>query len=732
MQPHTKHECVEALLARIDHTDFNRVREYARQKDNGDDRPSRGDRDLFQSMRIGAAIVAARVTGDWVRCGAVERVGGRGENWTCRQVRRFAMSGQKETPATAATDAGAQEERDGSKNTTTSTTAQLNPGLFHDPGLAGAARALQAAGVPDDVARAALLELRPATIIKRLSTAEDAEMDPGMIEHYLGLPEHEEPVGGESGNSVNSVSTSQEADWEPPIPFDTPSHLPAFPLEALPPSIRGFVEEVSASRQVPPDLPAVLALGVVAAAGAGRFRVKIGETHSEPLNLFATVVLPPGSRKSDTFRDVTLPLEEHERELALEAAPKISQAKERRAVEEGRLKSLRERAAKVEDPAERNALAQEAVELAANLTPVPPEPRLIAGDVTPERLANLLHEQGGRLAIMDAESGGVFDVMAGRYTRDGSANLDVYLRGHAGDAIRVDRVGRPSEFVKSPALTMVLTPQPDVIRSLADRPGFRGRGLLGRFLYSIPESRVGTRRYQNRPVSEVEARQYHRTIRAILDLPSPDPSDPSAFFGLKIEGQALNIWAEYADAVEVAQADGGELAGVRDWASKLAGAVARIAGGLHLVEYGHGTPWTVSISPETVAAAWAVGDYFEAHALAAFSMMGADPEVERAQTLLRWIERHGIERFTLRDCYQDNRRQASSPSDFLPALDVLEARGFIRRLPDPERPGPGRKPSPAWEVNPANRTQNSHNWVQGADSVNSVNSVYNIREGGAA
>jgi hypothetical protein len=565
--------------------------------------------------------------------------------------------------------------------------------------MADAIRRMKAAGLADGEMRGALLSLSPGTIMKRLDMAKKAKMSPEELSYYLGLPQDEEPEGGDS---VNCVINSQESDWEPPVPFGVPSRLPSFPLEALPDAVRRFVEEVSESRQVPIDLPAVLALGVVAASGAGRFRVKVGETHSEPLNLFAACVLPPGSRKSDTFRDVTRPIEEREQELALEAAPKIAQAKERRAVEEGRLKGLRERAAKIEDRAERNALAREAAELALNLTPVPSEPRLIAGDVTPERLANLLHEQGGRLAIMDAEAGGLFDVMAGRYSRDGSANLDVYLRGHAGDAIRVDRVGRPSEFVKSPCLTMVLTPQPDVIRSLADRPGFRGRGLLGRFLYSIPESRVGTRKYQNRPVSEVGAGEYNRTIRATLAFPSPDPADPEAFFNLRIEGEALTLWAEYADAVESAQADGGELVGIRDWASKLAGAVARIAGGLHLVEHAHGTPWTAPVAPETVAAAWVIGDYFRAHALAVFSMMGADPDVERAQGLLRWIERHELKTFTLRDCHRHH-QSVGSPADLLPALVVLEGRGFIRRRQDQDRPGPGRKSSPAWEVNPGNQ-----------------------------
>ena len=69
-------------------------------------------------------------------------------------------------------------------------------------------------------------------------------------------------------------------------------------------------------------------------------------------------------------------------------------------------------------------------------------PRLIVDDASPEKIASLLCEQGGRLALFSAE-GGIFDILAGRYTSNGMANFDVFLKGHAGDPIRVDRIGRP-------------------------------------------------------------------------------------------------------------------------------------------------------------------------------------------------------------------------------------------------------------------------------------------------
>jgi hypothetical protein len=129
---------------------------------------------------------------------------------------------------------------------------------------------------------------------------------------------------------------------------------------------------------------------------------------------------------------------------------------------------------------------------------------------------------------MSAE-GGVFDLIAGRYS-NGAPNLDVYLKAHAGDSLRVDRVGRDSESVDAPALTIGLTIQPEVLRGLAEKPGFRGRGLLARFLFSLPRSGIGYRKISTSPVRPWEIKTYYRII---LDLfrqfergaPGTDPGD---------------------------------------------------------------------------------------------------------------------------------------------------------------------------------------------------------------
>ena len=49
----------------------------------------------------------------------------------------------------------------------------------------------------------------------------------------------------------------------------------------------------------------------------------------------------------------------------------------------------------------------------------------------------MLAEQGGRIASLSPE-GGVFDVMAGLYSKSGTASFDLYLKAHAGDDLRTD------------------------------------------------------------------------------------------------------------------------------------------------------------------------------------------------------------------------------------------------------------------------------------------------------
>ncbi len=483
--------------------------------------------------------------------------------------------------------------------------------------------------------------------------------------------------------------------WSAPIPLST-HNKPPFPVKALPRAIRDYVKELSEALQVPCDLPAMLALAVVAATTAKKIVVSPRPGWVEPTNLYVVVTLPPAERKSAVFREITAPLEDAEREYVMRMHSEYEEACQSRRIKESALKRAEDEASRAV-PEKAKAAMLRAVDLRKQLPNIPTQPRLLADDVSPEQLSSLIVENDGRIALMSPE-GGVFDMIAGRYS--GTPNLDVYLKAHSGDAIRVDRVGRDSQHVNSPALTMGLAIQPDVIRGFVNQPRFRGRGLIGRFLYSLPQSKVGRRSLTAKPISSEVKDAYTKTIRALLEfnsicgrINSPEP------MVLTLNQGAYVCFLDFGEEIERSLAPGGQFEYARDWAGKLHGTIARIAGILHVIE-NHNNLNKKEISEQTMMSAILIGCYLREHALAALDLMGADPTVDDARHILEWIEREKFGKFSAREAHQAMKGRFKRRKLIDPALKMLVDHGYLIYAPKPEYSGPGRKPSAAFIVNP--------------------------------
>ncbi|WP_433721728.1 DUF3987 domain-containing protein [Actinoplanes sp. CA-051413] len=487
------------------------------------------------------------------------------------------------------------------------------------------------------------------------------------------------------------LNAAPEPAWPTPIPL-TARHAPRpFPVGALPAWVGDMVAAVTDFTQTPPDLAGCIALAALSTAAGGRAEVEVRGSWSEPANLFTVVVLPPGSRKSAVFAALIRPLLAAEAALVERTKPAIVEADLALRVA-AKAADRAANAAAAADPARRERLLADATAAAmtAEAITVPPLPRLVADDVTSEQAASLLAEQNGRLAVLSPE-GGIFATLAGRYS--GAPNLEVFLKGHAGDMLRVDRRSRPAEHVDRPALTLGLAVQPEVLRDIAQMPGFRGKGLLARILFAVPENTVGRRRIGADPVPSAISDAYTEKLSALV-LGLADRRDPVVLpLGPDANERMLAIERD----VEPRLAPSGNWAHIVDWASKYAGATARIAGLIHLGEDGpHG-----SISAETFNRAATIGAYFADHALAAFDDMGADPVVDDARHILSWIERTQTERFTKRDLFSVlSRGRFRKAADLDPALNILVGHGYLAAAPAPERRGAGRAPSPAWLVHP--------------------------------
>jgi hypothetical protein len=480
-----------------------------------------------------------------------------------------------------------------------------------------------------------------------------------------------------------------------PVPLSARRLLPPFPVDALPGWVADQVAAVAEFTQTPPDLPGCIALAALSTAAGGRAVVEIRPGWREPVNLFTAVAMPPGSRKSAVFAAMTAPLLAAEAALVELARPVVVEAELAARVAQARA----EKAAKAAETAptadaRMSAFADaSSAALAAEELTVPVLPRLVADDITPEAAASLLAEQGGRLAVLSAEAG-IFATLAGRYS--GAPNLEVFLKGHAGDMLRVDRKGRPAEHIEHPALTLGLAVQPEVLVDIARMPGFRGSGLLARILYSLPANTVGRRRVGTAPPPDAVTAAYLDQLRGLVHAladwigPAVLPLDPDA------DARVLALEAEIEPRLA---AGAGDLTHVADWASKLTGATVRIAGLLHLAAH-HNRSWNRPVDAGTIDAAARVGHYYLAHALAVFDHMGADPLVDDARAVLGWIRRAGAPRFTRRDCFAALRdTRFRKVTDLDPALGLLIDHGYLRL--NPGAPGPnGGRPSPAFDVHP--------------------------------
>lgn len=556
-------------------------------------------------------------------------------------------------------------------------------------------------GVP-----AALAELREIFVREvivdgsRTRASAEAEFDRMQEgEHGVGLIQATPTAPGDRGcrcaptDSVDSVDIVVSSAWPDPVPLDPPRIPVVFPVDALPGWAADYAAALSEATQTPPDLAGCCVLGVLAACAGGRVVVEARPGWREPVNLYLLPVLRPGSRKSAVISAAARPLYDAEKTLRERTRSEIAEMATVREIAVKAAEKATRDAANAK-PDKRDALTSDAVSAASQAAAiqVPIVPRLIADDITPEAAASLLADHGGRMAIISAE-GGIFDIIAGRYS-NGVPCLDVWLKGHAGDPLRIDRKGRDSEYIEHPALTMLLTVQPSVLSTIACNGAFRGRGLLARFLYSIPKSNLGHRRIGAEPVSDDITSTYEEHIRELFaDL--ADGTDPAV---LTVSPPAHELLLDTERRIEPQLGEDGDLESIAEWGSKLVGAMLRIVGLLHLAS--EPEAFRTPISRATLANAIRIGDYFTDHARAAFHLLG-DTGTSNAAYLLGHLVKKDIKEFTIRSLHVElPRGRFATAEDVTAAVTVLEDHGYVRPQPKPERTGPGRKPSPSYLVHP--------------------------------
>lgn len=482
-----------------------------------------------------------------------------------------------------------------------------------------------------------------------------------------------------------------------PIPLIVRRPVPPFPVECLPVPMADMATGLAEATQTDPAMAGTSAMSVLSACCGGHAVIEIRSGWQEPLNEYFATIADPAERKSAVQAAMTRPLLAAEQRLAAHGAIERMQAQVRRTVAEQAAEASRRTAARSAESENADADMEAALAAAqfAESIEVPPVPRLIADDITAEAAASLLAEQGGRLAIISAE-GGIFDIIGGRYNAN-VPNLDLWLKGHSGDPLRVDRKGRAPEHIPAPALTLGLMFQLSVLNTIAANPQFRGRGLLARFLYSRPPSKLGHRDPDPAPMDQAVVSAYEAHVGALAAGLAEWNGDPAV---LVLTDEARQEMVNLLTQVEPTLVGDGELSTLRDWGGKYAGAVARIAGMLHLGKHGAERGPRAAVERATVLDAKQFGEYFKACAVNAFAEMRSDPDIDDAVYLMERIVALGNRDMSERDLFTlCSRSRFKKVRDMEPALKRLEDHSFIAWLPTPKPTG-GRPASRRFMVHP--------------------------------
>ena len=468
--------------------------------------------------------------------------------------------------------------------------------------------------------------------------------------------------------------------------------LPAFPIDALPEVLRNYVSDVAESTQTPIDMAGVAALALMSIAMQPRYKVIGKADWEEQLSLYCMIVAEPSDRKSAVFNQIIKVIQSFEAEYNEHHSIDVLKSQEEHA-------SLEKRYKKATKDYENGKITKDEYDEAFRkysthklIKPI----SLTLDDVTSESLTNEIESQDGCIALVSSE-GGIFDIISGSYTN--FPNIDIFLKGYSGDFIKVSRIGRPSLYVKNPRLTILLTVQPKVLESVVNNGTFTGRGLSARFLYSVPKSLVGSRKFETKPINFDNKKRFSDLIHEILKEPK------SSTTYITLSNDAYSLLKDYYEEFESRLIT--DLKDIGGWAGKLVGNILRISAlitrarnikydaFLYTPSTDDSAEWMVQ--KEDMESAIKLGNYFLEHARYAFDFMDDNTTKKQALNFLEKLKASKVNEISFREasrmCKFMNKKENATA-----VINLLSDYGYLR-----EKRGTSRAHNKGiiYEVNPA-------------------------------
>jgi hypothetical protein len=436
--------------------------------------------------------------------------------------------------------------------------------------------------------------------------------------------------------------------WPTPEPFTRHAEPQPYPLDALPVAMREAVEEVVGFVKAPIALAAGSALSALSVAVQGLYDVERAPGLKGPCSLYMLSIAESGERKTTCDGFFKRALEQHQREKTDAMKPHLDDYKADLAVWEAKKAGVLDAIKKATKSGEDTRQFEADMRTLEGSKPKPVRiPTLIRGDDTPENLGWSLMREWPSAGVLSSEAGVVFGghAMGGDSQTRNLALLNVLWDGCS---LKVGRRTSESFTIEGVRLTMGLLVQEVTLRTFFDKSKglARGTGFLARFLVAWPASTMGTRHFTQAPTWQCLDTFTQRLLSLLRTEPSIDDEGRLSTVTLSLSHEARAIWVQFHDAIETMLAPNGELADVKDVASKVADNAARLACLLHVFENGAGAVGVQAMASGAKLATWHLTE-----AQRFLGQFALPPEMDKAMRLDAWL---------LAWCKQTNTRQVST------------------------------------------------------------------------
>ncbi len=355
-----------------------------------------------------------------------------------------------------------------------------------------------------------------------------------------------------------------------------------FPKQALTPRLQMAANEICQETKAPVESVVSALLATISLVCQGKIKIRKRHNLISPVSLWFIIILGSGERKSTVVKLVFKAVEEFMAEQDENHRQKMTAFNEKlvawNAETKGILAAIKKKATKGE------STADEQVRLDQHNSHKPTKPmkfKLLHEKFTPLALLKNLSECYPTTGIISDEAACVF-------SSRGLSDMALINRGLDGSTMSAERASDESLIVRDPSITMALYVQKEISDDFFSGKGALARaiGLLARCYYVAPPESAGTRFLAYSVTTSGEAtRAFHERCLEILKSHVNEETDElTEKTELSFAPDAQSRWEYEHDRIESMMQPGGFLANDKDFGSKLADKMGRLAALLHYFE----------------------------------------------------------------------------------------------------------------------------------------------------